>query len=310
MLTVNILHTGSAYVPEVEAYRSFLELHGCKVSVLKDLKAALREDADVLIIMMGRHYFWQEPKTNIAVIHEYHSLGTGRLARVKDLVRRLLSYRPEGRIFLNEEVKRRMGFTDKVPFIYRDMGVPEYFYHRLNNRTRWKQFDFVYVGQINRRRRISNFLVGFVQQVPEMSLALIGHACPNVKSNFARWPNIHFLGPVQQNEIPDLLAQCKYAVNYVPDVYPYNIQTSTKLLEYIVLGLPVVTTDYAWVRKFEEDLGVSLPKIGERCEGLRRLIESGEIKPVMVDVTRWRWDKVLEESGFYAFVADIACRKK
>jgi hypothetical protein len=39
-------------------------------------------------------------------------------------------------------------------------------------------------------------------------------------------------------------------LNLVSNIEPYNQQTSTKLLEYCAVGLPVVSNDYAWVRYF------------------------------------------------------------
>lgn len=41
-------------------------------------------------------------------------------------------------------------------------------------------------------------------------------------------------------------------IGQVPDQLPYTRQTSTKLLEYCAAGLRVVSTDYAWVREFEQ----------------------------------------------------------
>lgn len=309
VLKVNILHTGSAYVPEVETYKAFLELQGSKVKLLKNLSLALQESADVLIIMMGRHFFWQKPKSHAAVIHEYHSLGTGRLAKVKDLVRRLLSFKPDGRILLNEQVRQRMRFYDDVPFIYRDMGVPDYFYHKPKADTCEKRYDFAYVGRMNKRRRFSRFLRGFLGQVPERSIALIGDATPKIKRRFGQAHTIHFFGRVERREIPRLLAQCRCAINYIPDIYPYNIQTSTKLLEYLAFGLPVITTDYAWIREFEREMGVRFPRIGERCEGLRQLMDDFPPEKVVGDFKQWQWDIVLEKSGFQAFLMDV-CRSK
>ena len=44
-------------------------------------------------------------------------------------------------------------------------------------------------------------------------------------------------------------------LNLVPDQLPYTRQTSTKLLEYCAAELPVVSTDYTWVREFERQHG-------------------------------------------------------
>jgi len=51
-------------------------------------------------------------------------------------------------------------------------------------------------------------------------------------------------------EVPQQLRRARFGLNLVSNIQPYNQQTSTKLLEYCAVGLPVVSNDYAWVRYF------------------------------------------------------------
>jgi hypothetical protein len=46
------------------------------------------------------------------------------------------------------------------------------------------------------------------------------------------------------------LLRARFGLNLVSNAAPYHQQTSTKLLEYCAVGLPVVSNDYAWVRHF------------------------------------------------------------
>ena len=50
--------------------------------------------------------------------------------------------------------------------------------------------------------------------------------------------------------MPHQLRRARFGLNLVSNIEPYNQQTSTKLLEYCAVGLPVVSNDYAWVRYF------------------------------------------------------------
>jgi len=55
---------------------------------------------------------------------------------------------------------------------------------------------------------------------------------------------------VPHAEVPLQLRRARYGLNLVSNLTPYNQQTSTKLLEYCAVGLPVVSNDYPWVRYF------------------------------------------------------------
>jgi len=55
---------------------------------------------------------------------------------------------------------------------------------------------------------------------------------------------------VPHAQVPHHLLRARIGLNLVSNVAPYHQQTSTKLLEYCAVGLPVVSNDYAWVRDF------------------------------------------------------------
>jgi hypothetical protein len=55
---------------------------------------------------------------------------------------------------------------------------------------------------------------------------------------------------VPHADVPHQLRRARIGLNLVSNIEPYNQQTSTKLLEYCAVGLPVVSNDYAWVRYF------------------------------------------------------------
>jgi hypothetical protein len=55
---------------------------------------------------------------------------------------------------------------------------------------------------------------------------------------------------VPHADVPHQLRRARFGLNLVSNIEPYSQQTSTKLLEYCAVGLPVVSNDYAWVRYF------------------------------------------------------------
>ena len=74
-----------------------------------------------------------------------------------------------------------------------------------------------------------------------------------LKNKFASFANIHFAGPVLHEDVPKYISKAKFAINFMVDEEPFNQQTSTKMIEYAALKIPVVTTDYAWARNFQKD---------------------------------------------------------
>lgn len=43
------------------------------------------------------------------------------------------------------------------------------------------------------------------------------------------------MGPVNRDQLPEIYKNARFGLNYTPDIYPYNVQTSTKTLEYLLL---------------------------------------------------------------------------
>ena len=116
-----------------------------------------------------------------------------------------------------------------------------------------KNYDFVYVGSMSKDRGIVNILEKFTQDLKNSSLLMIGEPDKSIYEAYKKYSNIVFTGKLKYQDVPKIASQAEYAINYIPDKYPYNLQTSTKLLEYIAMNLKVVTTDYLWVNEFEKE---------------------------------------------------------
>lgn len=238
------------YLPEVSAYLEYFNSQNefIAVSETKDNKSVDISKYDVLWEFKG--FRGVKQNGNQILIHEYPSLSTGRNYKVKNFIKSKFDYRPDMRVFLNHYVKSKLNFSDDKPYVFRDMGVDEIFFEARNIEYK-KEYDFVYIGSMDKSRELFKLLQNFVGT--ERTILLIGEPDIDLYKSFKDYNNIIFTGRVTYNSVPRLASKASYGINYIPNVHPFNLQTSTKLLEYLALGLKVVTTDYEWVRKFEND---------------------------------------------------------
>lgn len=91
-------------------------------------------------------------------------------------------------------------------------------------------------------------------RLPEMSFALVGPPQVDV-SRLARCPNVHLLGARPHDEVP------RYIKGFSVGMVPYHLSEytahvyPTKLSEYLAMGVPVVATDLAEIRRFNDGNG-------------------------------------------------------
>ena len=249
-MKIDFVHFGDAYLPELQAYANFVQSHGHQAQIHRTL-STLPTDAAVLWSMCGKltHQLARRYPTAIH-IHEYASASVPPMAWVKDQIKRRRHPIPNYRIFQNAWVQQRMGFTDGVPCEYRDMGIAPYFFDGPDDKQP-PEFDFVYLGEM---RRLLHFIPVFdTLAFLRRSVLLVGQVPEDLRQLFAHHANLTILGGVPHAEVPAQLRRARFGLNLVPQQLPYSKQTSTKLIEYCAAGLPVVTTDYSWVRKFELD---------------------------------------------------------
>lgn len=293
-MVIHFIHPGLSYLPELVAYQDFLQSRGHH-AVVHTHADTVPGEADVLWWMCGtiarataaRHArAWQ--------IHEYASASVPPLAWMKDRLKAWQQPRPQHRIFQNAWVRNRMGFSDAVPYEYRDMGVSSTFLS-ARNLPRTQHHDFVYLGDMHRLARFLPLLDGLGRA--GRSVLLIGEVTKPLERWLSNRPFVTIAGRVAHAEVAPLLTRARYGLNLVPDRKPYSHQTSTKLLEYCAAGLPVVSTDYAWVRDFERHTGARffyVPESAASATYARLLGPSLDAAPPaapsMVPST---WDRVL-----------------
>lgn len=256
MIKILFIRSENAFLPEVDAYIDYFnktkEFNAYDSSKIKDYKL---EDFDVIWEFKG--FSGIKKNKNQILVHEYASLSTGKFSILKNFLKSKCNSKPDLRIFLNENVKEGFKFNDDVHFCYRDMGIDNQF--TLKDKVA-KEYDFVYVGSIGKEREMDKFLKAFTEK-DNGTLCLVGNVDHEIYSEYKNHKNLIFTGKVSYSDVPKIAAKAEYGINFIPDKYPFNIQTSTKLLEYLALGLKIVTTDYIWVRQFEEKQDCSFYKL-------------------------------------------------
>lgn len=296
MQRIAFIHPGRAYLPELEAYQHYFAKAGFRVDVFRKSNVPNLRDYAVEWHLLGLD---RVPTVSGRLkIHEYISLSLPPFAKWKNRVKTWANARPDLRIFHNEAVQQGFKFKDNVPTLYRDAGVGAHFFETFPVE---KKYDFVYHGAMDQTRRLESLLEKFASRFQRYSLLLIGEAPTYLLRKFQKLKNIHFAGPVPYQEIPDHLVQARFGLNYIPDIYPYNLQPSLKLLEYCALGLPVVTTDYAWVNEFARSRGGSFFKIKSDWSNFQPgLIENFVFQTP--DVKDLQWEKVLNRAEILKFI--------
>jgi len=283
----------TAHTPEAYAYERYLISKGLKVQLEQEENLDLNNDLNIYI--MGFRPFWTKLKGKALEIHEYQSLSTAPLANIKDLIKRNINKIPKGRIFLNEIVHNGTKFTDKVPYIYRDMGVDIELFQKQNDNF---IYDIVYSGSILGRK-------GLIEEILRLAkigfkILIIGEVQKSIIEHFFVYKNIVFTGRVNRYELPELYSKCKAGLNYTPDIYPFNIQTSTKTLEYLASGLTLISNQYEWIDKFSKIKNIEYLNTNNilKIEDLKKIEYTNDFK-------EFEWSNVLEKSNLYEFIMGI-----
>ena len=256
---VHFVRNGPAYLPELDAYVSFITSRGHS-ALLHDTSASVPAHAQVVWWMCGRVPSAEARRLKHAFhIHEYASASVPPHAWLKDFVKHWTQPKPDYRFFQNGWVRERLGFNDGVPHALRDMGVAQIFFDaaapalpepsyadEAPARIPPNEFDLVYLGEMN---RLQPFLP-LLQAIHDAgrTLLLVGDIPETLRTQLSA--SVTCTGRVPHADVPRQLRRARLGLNLVSDLEPYNQQTSTKLLEYCAVGLPVVSNDYAWVRYF------------------------------------------------------------
>jgi hypothetical protein len=223
-----------AFFPEAYVYLDMFLDKGVDTRLLKRGSPEIMQ-YDAVILFHGLHPFWRKyPKI---VIGEYHSLSVGIFSRFKDAIKRIINVRADYYIVLNDFVKRKIWLSGKENVSTRHMG---YARPSCDDCQASKEFDVVYCGSYR------NGLIDVLYKIANLGfkIAVVG------VSECVDHPNIKSFGKVDPFAARKIIMKAKYGLNFTPDIFPLNVQDSTKVIEYCGLGLGVITNDYFWVRDF------------------------------------------------------------
>lgn len=281
-----------AYTPEAFAYCDYLSERG-HVARLCD-ESLMTDDADIRIYFMGMRPIWgQGRRERGCVIHEYQSLSIPPFARIKDLAKKFCNSTPSGRIFLNPIVRSGLAFSDRVPCVFRDMGVGKTLFAAPPSNP---EYDVLYCGTVDSRPGLLKQLIRLADL--GLKVLVVGTASDAAVSVLRGRPSICLAGRLARQDLPQAFSSARTGLNYTPDMHPFNIQTSTKTLEYCAAGLGLVSNRYAWINKFARDRGFDplwLDRIQSKDDLLRHVFTP-------VDVSDLEWSRVLDASGMLDFL--------
>lgn len=296
MTTVLFERRPHVYLPEIAAYLSYLEAHYPHVRAYdsQNLGSAAPDKFDVVWRFMGTDVKGEGD----FIVHEYNSLSAGFAPKLKNTIKKMVNRKPNRRVFLSQKVCDDFGFKDEVPFGLRDMGVADAFFDRSPEPP---QYDFVYAGSVDRGAEVINVLQYFASAGHDMTVLIVGSVSSNIRQRFAPYSNIVFAGRVPYEGVPQYMAQGKMGLNLLPDRYPFNIQTATKVLEYCALGLPIVSMRYPWIEQFMEERGGKAFYLEPDYSNLTlQNVKDFNFKtPNVIDL---RWNNIIKQSGIFSFL--------
>ncbi|CAM2171439.1 Glycosyltransferase [Burkholderia latens] len=313
-MKVFILHPGKANYPEIAAYGRRLRTHGFEVFD-GDLDAYARfPDRQQCILWCIMGFYRALPPARF-VIHDYRSLSVGRLAALKDRVKRALNVRPDLRIFQNARMRDAMAFRDGVRSLLLPMGVPDWIFDPAradaHDARQTAAGRFCYIGEMSRERGFDKVLAAYrdARRDEADTLVLVGNPEPEIRAAFADTPGIRFVGRVPQPDALRIVRDSEYAVCFFPYHRPHCFQTPTKLLEYASLGKKIVCNDAPSNVRTAHELGIQCHVTGATI--FDELFPLSKIRASCPDPAAMKsleWGRVIERSGVLAYIDAVAGR--
>ncbi len=295
-MTIAFVHNNKAFLPGLYGYRQFFARYNiqCEVVTADELRTLHR---NVEWYFLGSDF--SKPREGIYKIHEYPSASLPPFRHWKDWVKSFINTQPDFRLFQNEFVKDCLNFHDTIPFGYRDLGIPEDWLSGAPAIN--KEFDFIYTGDVSASRNIKDIFNLFTEKLKERNLLVLSHRYEELKEQYKDYRNIIFKGPVQKDQVREYLLKSRFALNYIPDIAPFNQQTSTKLLEYIACKIPVISTKYQWMNEFEKENGGHYYYLDNNL-GNFEWEAINNFSYSFPDLSGWTWEKQIRRSGVLEFL--------
>lgn len=292
-MKVCFIKTKGSYLPEIYAYSKFLTKKGVSNIVVASDCEARSVSANLYYRFGG--LLNKSIKNEIPEIHEYHTISIGRFSLIKNILKSISPVKPVYLSFLNKFVESKYFFSKEIPCFYRDMGASEELLF-LRNCGQSKQFDICYFGSISDRLGLVDTVISLAEQ--GYSLVLGGRASTEDLELFKRYKKITFLGVCSREAVYSYMGQSRLGLNYMPNKYPLNQQTSTKVIEYLVAGLPIISNSYQWINKHSKKLGYEYITMDENNNVILLNDEKDKYILPVSQAELLTWDSILERCEF------------
>jgi hypothetical protein len=160
------------------------------------------------------------------------------------------------------------------------------------------EYDLVYAGYER------SGLLHTIRQFANMGygILVIGAFSKAFRQSLAGQKRVVFAGRLSQEEIPALFRICRMGLNLTPDVYPYQFQTSTKIIEYCAAGLGVVSNRYSWAEDFCTIRNARFLWLDQATSN--KVID--QFNFVVPNVADLEWNRLLKKAGFADFIRTLA----
>lgn len=280
MINLYIFKTINAYMPESQAYFEYFSKFS-NYNVFFTHEIPKPGICDVLIIPYGFFPAFKFHNRDYILVAEYASLSTGRFKYFKDKLKKYFNCKADITTYLNVNVRNVMEYGCGVK-VNRGMG---YFKNKLKERKKI-EYDVVYSGA-NR--------VGVEAAIKE--LADLGVVVCTLGNVDIVHKNIICKGNVTLDEVYEVYSKSKFGLNYTPDEYPYNVQDSTKSIEYIASGLRLISNRYKWIEDFERKMDVEFIYLDD--VDIKGKINTVDVvcEPGGNIIDDLSWDKIISNSG-------------
>lgn len=296
-MTIAFIHNGNAFLPEIDAYISFFRnFPEIRTEIIKQ-PGKTKISADVEWRFMGTHL---KRNSNAVIIHEYASASVPPFATFKDTIKRYMNCSPDYRIFYSEYVRDSFNFRDDIACGLRGHGVLCMPPVLKNDAV--KQYDFIYIGNTDAIRRLDSLFACFTTgSLSDRTLLVLSKGYQKTAARLSAYGNIRFKGPVPYGEVYSYIARSGYAINFMPDLAPFNGQVSAKFLDYAACGVPVITSDYRWIKEFERKYGGRYFYLEPDLSNFtwENVTSFNYSEPALQE---WTWEEQIKRSGIVTFL--------
>lgn len=309
--------------PALTPVRRFLSAIGMAVGSWRMLRAAMKTRADVYHVHDVNTLFvgWlASALRRKPFIYDAHEISTDRegyrgIARLVHFLERNLMPRAAATITTTEMRAEHfhVEYGVRKPIVLQNrprfQEIPERKRLRLELGIGKDRFVVLYQGGLQAGRGLRN-LVRVAERVPDADFVLIGGGrqaltLAELISRKDLDARVHMIPTVQLAELPNYTADADIGIQILRNTCLNHLTTdSNKLFEYIMMGLPVVASDFPEIRKVVDSNRLGILVDPENIDGIvsaiRLMIDNKDFREGCrsrcMEVARlWSWEAQEQE---------------